>query len=218
MVARRHIPNALTVLRLVLAAGFFAALSGYRYPAAGEAAEGQILANLAILIFIAAAITDALDGYFARRWEVVSTFGRIMDPFCDKVLVLGAFVYLAGPRFVIPEAVADGDCTMATSVYPWMVVLILARELLVTGIRGVVESGGTSFGSMWSGKAKMILQSITVPIIILIAVNFSPSTNQIARIACQVLVYVTLIVTVWSGLPYVMGMRSMGKPRPDDAA
>jgi CDP-diacylglycerol--glycerol-3-phosphate 3-phosphatidyltransferase len=217
LLARRHIPNALTVLRLVLAAGFFAALSGYHYPAKGEVAEGQMLANVAVLIFIAAAVTDALDGYFARRWQVISTFGRIMDPFCDKVLVLGAFVYLAGPRFVIPEAVAQGTYTMATAIYPWMVVLILARELLVTGIRGVVESGGTSFGSMWSGKAKMILQSITVPALILLVVNFSPSTNQIVRIACHALVWITLVVTVWSGLPYVMGMRSMDRASADDA-
>ena len=63
---------------------------------------------VAIGLFILAAITDALAGYLARRWEVVSTFGRLMDPFCDKVLVLGAFIYLAGPRFVVPRWV-DGD-------------------------------------------------------------------------------------------------------------
>ncbi len=130
------LPNALTVLRLVLAAGFFAALNAYRYPD-----QGVPWANIAIVLFILAAVTDALDGALARRWEVISTFGRIMDPFCDKVLILGAFIYLAGPRFVDPDWVAEGSFfTMTTGVYPWMVVVLLARELLVTGIRGVVEA------------------------------------------------------------------------------
>ncbi|MCP3903732.1 MAG: hypothetical protein GY715_08870 [Planctomycetes bacterium] len=203
---RRQFPNALTVLRLVFAAAFFAALNAYRFPT-----EDRIWANIAIALFIVAAITDALDGYYARKWNVISTFGRIMDPFCDKVLVLGAFIYLAGPRFVVPEWVTEKDTffTMATGVYPWMVVVILARELLVTGVRGVVESSGVKFGSMWSGKAKMILQSITVPCIIFVTANFRPDLHAWAMWACHVLVYATLLVTVWSGLPYITGLRSV---------
>jgi phosphatidylglycerophosphate synthase len=200
---RRNLPNGLTVLRLVLAGGFFAALNAFRYP------NSHVLwANISIIVFILAAITDALDGHLARKWEVTSTFGRLMDPFCDKVLVLGAFIYLAGPRFVVPEWVEAGDFyTMATAVYPWMVAVILARELLVTGIRGLVESMGVSFGAKWSGKSKMILQSVCIPIIIFLAVNCRPSENAWAMWSCHVLVYATLIVTVWSGLPYVMGLR-----------
>jgi CDP-diacylglycerol--glycerol-3-phosphate 3-phosphatidyltransferase len=200
---RRNLPNALTLLRLVLAGGFFAALNAFRFP------EKHIFwANVAIAVFILAAITDALDGHLARRWDVISTFGRIMDPFCDKVLVLGAFIYLAGPRFVVPEWVEQGDFfTMATGVYPWMVAVILARELLVTGVRGVVESMGISFPAKWSGKAKMILQSVSIPIIILLAANFRPDEQAWARWSCYVLVYATLVVTVWSGLPYILGVR-----------
>jgi len=200
---RRQLPNSLTLLRLLLAAGFFAALNAYRYPH-----TNAVWANLSIAVFILAAITDSLDGYFARRWNVVSMFGRIMDPFCDKVLILGAFIYLAGPRFVVPEWVARGDFfTMATAVYPWMVVVIFARELLVTGIRGVVESLGVSFPAKWSGKAKMILQSVTIPIIIFLVVNCRPAQNPWAMWTCHLLVYATLLVTVWSGLPYVLGIR-----------
>lgn len=207
-IGRKHLPNLLTVLRLVLAAAFFAALNAYRYPDTHVA-----WANLAIALFILAAITDALDGALARRWDVISTFGRIMDPFCDKVLVLGAFVYLAGPRFVVPEWVNEGSFfTMATGIYPWMVVAIIARELLVTGIRGVVESTGTSFASKTSGKAKMILQSIAIPTVIMVTVNLDPSERAWAMWCNHVLVYVTLIVTVWSGLPYVLGLRAILKP------
>jgi phosphatidylglycerophosphate synthase len=201
----QQLPNALTVLRAVLAAGFFAALNAYRYPD-----ENVIWGNVAIGLFIAAAITDALDGYLARKWKVESIFGRIMDPFCDKVLILGAFIYLIGPRFLVKSWVEDGSYfTMATAVYPWMVVVILARELLVTGIRGVVESMGLSGASNWSGKAKMILQSIVVPIVLFLVINFRTHQTPWAMWTCHILVYATLLVTVWSGLPYVTGLRKI---------
>ncbi len=201
---RRRLPNMLTLFRLVLAVGFFASLNAYRYPS-----ENILWAAIAIALFIAAAVTDAFDGHLARKWQVMSTFGRLMDPFCDKVLVLGAFIYLAGPRFLVPEWVEDGSFfTMATGVYPWMVVLILTRELLVTGIRGVIESMGVSCGSKWSGKAKMILQSIAIPTIIFVVIVFRPGENSWALRVCDVLIYATVIVTVWSGLPYVLAMRA----------
>lgn len=89
---RRQLPNILTMLRVVLAAAFFACLNAYRYP------DTHVdWANIAIGLFIAAAITDALDGYLARKWHVESIFGRLMDPFCDKVLIIGAFMYITGP-------------------------------------------------------------------------------------------------------------------------
>jgi CDP-diacylglycerol--glycerol-3-phosphate 3-phosphatidyltransferase len=206
LLPRRQLPNALTLLRLFLAAAFFAALNGYRY----EPPTHQGWANLAAGLFIAAAVTDALDGYFARKWDATSTFGRIMDPFCDKVLVLGAFLYLAGPRFVYQKWVDDGSFfTMSTAVYPWMVAVILARELLVTSVRGVVESRGIGFGSNRAGKAKMILQSVAIPTIILLVVNFRPAENDWARVCCHVLVYVTLLATLWSAVPYVLGVRRL---------
>ena len=211
---RRNLPNALTILRVFLAAGFFASLNAYRYP---DINLGW--ANLAIGLFIAAAITDALDGYLARKWRVESIFGRIMDPFCDKILIIGAFMYMTGPRFAVEEF-KDGEAIirMATGVYPWMVVLILARELLVTGIRDVVESEGVSFGSKWSGKAKMILQSITLPIILFLVVNLPPSEFAWVRHVCDGLVYLTLLVTVWSGIPYIVGLRRMITDRVFDQA
>ncbi len=193
------------MLRAILAAGFFAALNAYRYPD-----ENVLWGNIAIALFCAAALTDALDGYLARRWHVESVFGRIMDPFCDKVLIMGAFIYLIGPRFTVKQWVEDGSFfTMATGVYPWMVVVILARELLVTGIRGVIESMGLSGASNWSGKAKMILQSIVVPIVLFLVINFRTHETPWAMWTCHVLVYATLIVTVWSGMPYVTGLRKI---------
>jgi len=164
-------------------------------------------ADLATVLFILGAITDALDGYLARKWHVESAFGRIMDPVCDKILVIGAFLYLAGPRFVILEKAGAGEAfSMASGVYMWMVVVIIFRELLVTGIRSVVEASGHTFASNWWGKAKMILQTIVVPAVLIIVAHFDPadSENIVFRVIRDFLVWGTVVVTVGSGLPYVI--------------
>lgn len=197
---KSQIPNLLTLLRLVLAAVFFVTLNLYRYPHGPDAA---LLA--AVAVFILASVTDWLDGFLARRWQAESVFGRIMDPFCDKVLVIGAFIYLAGPRMVIPEAVDRGDWfTMASGVYPWMVAIILARELLVTGIRGEMESCGIQFGAKLWGKLKTVLQLIAIPVVLLTVWQHptAPGHTWMALLR-DVLVYATVIVTVVSGLPYI---------------
>jgi CDP-diacylglycerol--glycerol-3-phosphate 3-phosphatidyltransferase len=190
------------MLRILIAGAFFAVLGGYRYPD-----QGILYGNIAIALFVLAATTDFIDGYLARKWSVVSMFGRLMDPFCDKVLVLGAFVYLAGTRFSVESWVESNKLfTMASGVYPWMVVAIIARELLVTSIRDVLESMGHSGGAKWAGKVKMILQSIAVPIVLLLVVNFSPDKNSGVMLAINILVWLMLVVTLWSGLPYVTGL------------
>lgn len=212
MVPRHQVPNALTVLRLILAASFFALLGTYRYPDGSAWA-----ANLAIALFVVAAATDALDGWLARRWRATSLFGRIMDPFCDKVLVLGAFVYLAGPRFAVPEWVDAGRfVTTATAVPAAAVVVILARELLVTSVRGVAEGMGIDFGAQAAGKLKMILQSAGIPIILLVTANFRPHEQLWAFAVNATLSFGIVVVTVWSGWPYVRSLRTlMRTPLPD---
>ncbi len=196
----RNLPNQLTVLRLILAAAFFWVLNLYRY--AGQTPDWLLL--LAVAVFVMAAGTDAIDGYLARRWHVESTFGRIMDPFCDKVLVIGAFIYLAGPRFVDPITLESNTrLTMASGVYPWMVVVILARELLVTGIRGEMEGTGVKFGANIFGKLKMILQSLCIPAILVI-LWFDPKHYQPLTFIRDAIVYFTLTVTVLSGIPYLV--------------
>jgi len=205
---QKQLPNYLTMARLLFSLIFFIALSFYRYPDTHPA-----LLDLALFLFIIAAITDWLDGALARRWKVISPFGRIMDPVCDKVLVIGAFVFLAGPMFAIPDSQLPTDQLlsqihtntprMISAVYPWMVVLILGRELLVTAIRGFMESEGIAFGASWSGKAKMILQSIVIPILLLSIAHFDPINNHNIQLLQQILVYLTLTVTILSGWPYI---------------
>ena len=211
MLARQHIPNALTLLRLVLAAGFFVAIEFVRITPGAEATSGLLFwGNAAIVLFVLAAVTDALDGHLARRWNVVSMFGRIMDPFCDKVLVLGAFIYLAGPRFVVAEWAEAGRLfPTVTGIVPIMVVLILARELLVTGVRGVAESLGVAFPAQAAGKLKMILQSIGIPLILLLSVNFDPIEHGwVHTTNCSVGIAIVL-VTLWSGWPYIAAVRTI---------
>lgn len=215
---RKHLPNQLTVARLVLAGVFFFVVNMYRYHGPdGPHQTGVLLA--AFILFIVAALTDTFDGYLARKWKAVSLFGRIMDPVCDKILIIGAFVYLAGPRFVIPELPAhralplDISLNMITGVYPWMVVVILLRELLVTSIRAALESKGIDFSARSAGKWKMILQSVAVPTIIAI-VWLDPQAPGHAWMAWvrDIVVYATVIVTIVSGIPYITGARKAIAP------
>lgn len=195
------------MLRLVLAAVFFVLLAFYRFD---DQRYGLLIP--AVILFIAAAVTDALDGMLARRWQVESKFGRIMDPFCDKVLILGALMFLAGPGFgfyvwMSVDGLAELGTHQVSGVYPWMVVVILARELLVTGIRGEMEGSGHKFGANLWGKLKMILQAIVVPIVLLI-VYLLDSEAYLAdwlNWTRDVLVYATVAVTVLSGIPYMTG-------------
>jgi CDP-diacylglycerol--glycerol-3-phosphate 3-phosphatidyltransferase len=207
---RDQVPNQLTVLRLALAAVFFLVISQYRY---GSGPDWAIWTANAV--FCAAAFTDFLDGYLARRWKVESKFGRIMDPFCDKVLILGAYIFLCGPRFVDPERVSASNLqhpgnvlpgNMVSGVYPWMVSLMLARELLVTGLRAEMEGSGRRFGASLWGKIKMVTQSLSVPVVLaLIALDPRAPGRQWMGQVVSLVVYATVIVTVISGLPYIGG-------------
>lgn len=206
---QKQLPNILTILRLVLAAIFFLVLNQYRYE--GPEADPQTLILVtAFILFIIAALTDLLDGHLARKWHVESSFGRVMDPTCDKLLILGALIYLAGPRFIIPPLDQDqaSGVSMISGFYPWMVVVILARELLVTAIRSEIESKGASFGANIFGKLKMVLQSVTIPTVIAI-VWIDPHTSawEWTAYVRDVLVYATIGATILSGLPYVTAAK-----------
>ena len=213
----RRIPNQLTALRLMLAVAFFALLNQYRYPTDGAEAWWLLAAGA---VFVLAALTDWADGYLARRWQVETAFGRIMDPVCDKVLVVGAFAYLAGPRFVNPEAIGTHDPVlgllpeeMTTGFYPWMVAAMLARELLVTVIRSELESTGVHFGAKTVGKAKTVLQLVGVPVLLLI-VWLDPTAEGHAWLAGlrHLLVYAIVVVTIASGVPYVRSAVAALRP------
>ncbi|MEX0876475.1 MAG: CDP-diacylglycerol--glycerol-3-phosphate 3-phosphatidyltransferase [Phycisphaerales bacterium] len=208
-----HIPNLLTIARLLLA-WVFIILVSYVQPRTistqptdidrlGEISHpsgGLLIA--AVVVFIIAAITDFLDGHLARKWDAVTRFGRIMDPLADKLLILGGFVMLATPAFHAEILLADTTIQIS-GVAGWMVAAMIMRELLVTSIRGVYEGEGVDFSAGTLGKAKMILQSGSIPIILLIIALGSPGPDTTGRLVIVVLVWATVVVTLLSGLPYI---------------
>lgn len=175
--------NQLTLSRLLLAVVFFALLGWGRFTLMGL--DGMIWA---LALFVIATATDALDGYLARRWQQVTTLGRILDPFVDKIIVCGAFIFL------LP---LEGS-----GLHAWMVTLIVAREMLVTAIRSFLERHGADFSATWSGKIKMILQCVTIGWILfhLGLIGSLPTWSVWLRDA---LIWSTLAATVFSGIVYL---------------
>lgn len=201
----RWFPNALTGLRILIAIAFFILLSVGDYPVRELVVTPKhpLWRYLgAAALFGLAALTDALDGPLARRWKVVSKFGRVMDPFADKVLVVGAFVMLAGPSFFLDDTPASKHYQVS-GVYPWMVVVILGRELLVTSIRAVAEEEGIDFSAEVSGKAKMILQACVIPFILVMLGITEVHRGTWGRHVIDLAVWVTVGVTAASAAPYV---------------
>ena len=198
---RLHTPNALTILRLVLAIGCFIALAQCDFQLGGHQPVAALW--IAAILFVVAAITDALDGYLARRWHAITRFGRVIDPFADKILVLGAFVMLAGGQFVVVAEPQGLIAKQVSGIEPWMVIVILARELLITSLRGLVEQQGGDFSAALPGKIKMIVQSLAVPLILItLAISQTPGEGAARQIILATAWLVTL-VTAWSAVPYI---------------
>jgi CDP-diacylglycerol--glycerol-3-phosphate 3-phosphatidyltransferase len=191
-----NIPNQLTIARLVLSVVFFVLLAVETHQRArgrGLATPGSVLLNISLPVFVLAVLTDFLDGYLARRWGLISTFGRIADPFADKIIICGGFIMLTG---VAPDLVE-----------PWFAVIIMIREFLVSGLRAFFESRGVAFGAAWSGKFKMLVQSITIPLVLLHEANFAPHGPSTAASICRwVTIFfltATLIWTIGSCFTYI---------------
>jgi len=153
----RHIPNALTVGRLVLTV-IFLGLIIYA-PSVGDKPAGLLI--WAFVLFVITGLTDIVDGYLARRFEVTSRFGRTVDPLADKFLVCGAFFCFAWVSQ--PKMAAFGFSEMTLDIIRWgTAIAIFAREVIVQTLRQIAESRGVQFGAIWSGKLKMFLQSFGI--------------------------------------------------------
>lgn len=189
-----HWPNRVTMMRFVGSLLLFLlfALDGVVEP------ESLLFMSLAFWLFILIAVTDALDGYLARKGNFVTAFGRIADPFVDKVLVLGTMIFLA---------VLD----WSSGWFPaWIVVIVLAREFLVTGIRGYVESLGLEFGADRFGKLKMVVQCIAIGVVLgQFAFPWPEALQELLAVLGHVFVWATLVTSVGSGVTYVLKTRNM---------
>ena len=177
-----NLPNALTATRFVLALVLFGLI----------AIQAWLSATL---VFAVAAVTDYLDGYLARRQGLTSTLGRNMDPLVDKILICGAYIFL------LPQGIAEGW------LHPWMVTVIVARELVITGLRSYMEHRGANFGADWLGKLKMGLQCAALFAIFLAlyveAEKLTPGAAWFWGSARDGLLWAMLGATILSGLQYL---------------
>jgi CDP-diacylglycerol--glycerol-3-phosphate 3-phosphatidyltransferase len=133
-----NVPNVLSMIRLVMSCVVFALIPLQCYLAA-------------FWLFVIAAGTDWIDGWWARRFNQVTQFGRILDPFCDKILICGIFILVA-------VEMRDRIEPWYATVTGWMAVIVIARELLVTALRSFIEQSGGDFSAKLAGKLKMWFQ------------------------------------------------------------
>src|SRR5262245_5742495 len=171
-----NLPNLLTTSRLVLAVVLFALIAWDKWLSC-------------LVVFALAALTDWLDGYFARKQGLSSSLGRVYDPLVDKVLMCGTFIFL------LPEGSAEG----AGWLTPWMVVVVVSREFIITGLRSYLESLGVTFGADWLGKLKMGLQCAAVVAIFVTLYN----SHKWLDLIRDALIYAMLAATILSGLQYI---------------
>ncbi|MGO9109860.1 MAG: CDP-diacylglycerol--glycerol-3-phosphate 3-phosphatidyltransferase [Thermoguttaceae bacterium] len=172
-----NLPNQLTSLRLILSVVLFGLISAEHYIAA-------------LVLFLVAVGTDWLDGYYARKFNQITTLGRILDPFADKVIVCGTFIFLV----TTPGMLADRLLLRA-----WMVVVIVGRELLVTALRSFLEERGSDFSANMSGKLKMVLQCVAAGSA-LVYLNYPPILGQATRSTAPEWVYWFTVVSIWSAV------------------
>ena len=173
-----NLPNKLTMGRIIAIPVFIVVfLMGYRYAAA--------------VIFILAAFTDMLDGKIARKYNLVTNFGKLMDPLADKLLVMSALICL----------VELGD------VAGWMVVVILGREFIITGMRQVAAAQGIVIAAGTTGKIKTVTQMIAIPLLILDNWPFALLSFNLPMDI--IFLWAALVMTVVSGAEYIVKNRKL---------
>jgi CDP-diacylglycerol--glycerol-3-phosphate 3-phosphatidyltransferase len=167
-----NVPNVLTMLRIVAVPVVVVALLE-------ETPQGDVIAAA---VFALAALTDGLDGYIARRRKEITTFGKLMDPLADKLLITAALVSLVS----------------LNRLAAWIAMVIIAREFAVTGLRSVAAERGVVIAASWLGKVKTALQVLAV--FALIAFKPTPLWVDLA-------LYAAVAATVISGADYFFGLR-----------
>lgn len=186
-----NLPNAITFSRLLLSLVLFALI---------QAGDHWLWAAG---LFVFAVATDVLDGWIARKYKLITQLGRIMDPFVDKFITSGTFLFL------LPVSKESG-------VTPWMVVIVLGREMLVTSLRGFLEKQGADFSASASGKLKMFLQCVAATVALL---SMHPPLASYAAMGVSlilvrdVLLWLMVAVTVWSGVAYIQRAIELLRPK-----
>lgn len=184
-----NVPNSLTLLRLVVTAVFVASLS-IEYPWHH---------TVALLLFVVATLTDYLDGVIARKWNLITDFGKLMDPLADKILTASAFICLI-PYHALPA---------------WVVIVIISREFLITGLRVLASSKGVILPAEKLGKHKTAWQMATILFFLLLLSirDFTDGTSPIFAALWSyggaAFVTITVVLTLYSGLTYLWKNRAL---------
>ncbi|MFC1759018.1 CDP-diacylglycerol--glycerol-3-phosphate 3-phosphatidyltransferase [Planctomycetota bacterium] len=176
-----NLPNQITIARLVISVLLFVFMSLHQFVPS-------------LICFVLAAGTDWVDGYIARKYDLVTQLGRILDPFADKILICGIFVFLAAEP--------------GSEIVAWMSVVIVGRELLVTALRSFLEQQGGDFSAKMAGKLKMVFQCAAVILSLLLLIQGDP-VNDGLRYATIATVWLAVASTVYSGLGYVLSAGRM---------
>ncbi len=170
-----NVPNQLTAARFILAIVVFVLIPLRLYLAA-------------LVVFAIAASTDWIDGYYARKYGQVTKIGRMFDPFVDKIIICGTFIFLAAEQ--------------GSGITAWMAVVVVGREMLVTALRSSIEQSGGDFSASFAGKLKMVFQCAVV-IASLLALGLGSDQPIWLPTTLLVLAWITILSTVQSGLDYV---------------
>lgn len=171
-----NLPNRLTLLRVIMVPFFIVFYI-----------KSYFL--ISFVLFVLASLTDLLDGHIARKRNLISNFGKIMDPLADKILVYSAFCLMV-ENGLVPA---------------WMLIVILVREFAVSGMRTVAASEGIVVAADLSGKIKTVLQMIAVPMLILTGVILSDIWFTLS----MAMLWASLIMTVYSGIQYIYKNRKV---------
>jgi CDP-diacylglycerol--glycerol-3-phosphate 3-phosphatidyltransferase len=185
-----NVPNKISAARLALSVVVFILIPLQMYWAA-------------LIAFVTAAGTDWVDGWYARKYNQVTKLGRILDPFCDKILICGVYILIAvemnGRHF--------GTFPWYAQIAGWMAVVVVGRELLVTVLRSMIEGAGGDFSAKMAGKLKMWFQCIAVGacLVALALKQESPDDNLPTWLFATMIVsvWVSVASTVQSGWQYV---------------
>ena len=181
-----NLPNKLTILRLIMiplfVATFYITALPYNY-------------LISTIIFVLAALTDFLDGYIARKHNLVTNLGKFLDPIADKVLVSTALIVMLLPM--------QGEMAILPFYGAIAVAIILARELIVSGFRIVAASNGKVLAADKSGKIKTFVQDIAV-VILLLSADFMPGLYSVLNLIGLGFLGVATLLTIYSGIECIV--------------
>ncbi len=184
-----NLPNKLTLLRVILVPVFMVFAAMGRIGTADYNPTAHLIAGI---VFAAASLTDFLDGYLARKYHLVTDFGKFMDPLADKMLTTAAFIYM----------LVDGLCS------PVVLALILFREFAVAGVRMIAAGSGTVIAANMWGKVKTVLQMLTVLYYYFVPFFMGPTDIMAFGLITQVLCWLVALVTILSGGIYLWQNRA----------